>query len=250
MRRRFFFISLLIFCTLSVFSAERNTLSQQYAVSLSYTTEELTPVSGFMKTVLTYGGNDYTALLRADQRSMDMAISTRLRFGKDHGTTIALNDTVPTERDRLSFFTEAAAETNLMPGFGNTYVIAFSLGQEFTLGHGFYQAGVSYEVGLYAHMTSFDGFEGVIFTLNPSYGITLSSRINNRFFLDLSLITKVPAYYPKQTTYGFRLSSAFLFSETFSLGYDGYFLFSDYLGETEFINKAEHSIFFTWSFAI
>lgn len=246
----FLFLVLILSVTLSLYAKSSNLLSQQYALSLSYITADITPVSGFMKTALSIDGCDYTAGLRADEQGADLALSSRLRFGREHGNVTSLYDTFLTERDRLSFFTDISAEISLIPGLGNTYTAALSVGQELTLGHSFYQAGLSYEIGVYAHMTSFEGFRGVILTMNPIYGLTLSSRFGNVFFLDLSLITRTPFYYPKQTTYGFSLTSALLISEEFSLGYDGYFLFSDYIGETEFISRTEHTLFITWRFAI
>lgn len=244
------FLVVILSVTLPLCAKSSNMLSQQYALSLSYITADISPVSGFMKTAVSIDGNDYTAGFRADEQGADLSFSSRLRFGREHGTVLSLYDTFLTEKDRLSFFTDIAAEAGLIPGLGNTYAAALSVGQELTLGHGFYQAGLSYEIGVYAHMTSFEGFRGIILTMNPVYGLTLSSRFGSVFFLDLSLITRTPFYYPKQTTYGFSLTSALLVSEAFSLGYDGYFILSDYIGETEFISRAEHTLFITWRFGL
>lgn len=246
-------ISILLLLLLSICISSlmaESTLSQQYALSLSYTITERNPISGFMKTALSSDKNDYTSGLKADSSGADIFLSARFHFGRNHGMVKALNDTILTEKDRLSFFTDISFEMNTISGFGNTYTGAISIGQDIILGKGFYKAGISYELGVYSHTTTFEGFHGSVTTFNPIYGVTFSSNFGDRFLLDLSLITKVPFYYPKQTTYGFRLTSAFNITESFNLGYDGYLLLSDYIGETEFINRSEHTIFLTWRFGL
>lgn len=246
----FLLLAILLSVMFPLFAEGGNLLSQQYALSLSYTTSEIAPVTGFMKTALSLDGNDYTAGFRADQMGADIALSTRIRFGADHGRAASLSDTIIAERRRRSFFTDIAVEMNFYPGLGNTYAAALSLGQEFIFGKGFYKAGLAYELGIYAHVTTFNDFQGTAHTFNPLYSIAFTSSFNDCFFINLSFITRVPFYYPKQTANGLRITAAMLISKMFSLGYDGYLLFSDYIGETEFIHRAEHTIFFTWSFGL
>lgn len=252
MQRRllFLFLIALLSATLPLCAKGSNLLSQQYALSLSYMTDDIFPLTGYMKSVLTLDGSDFTAAFRADERGIDIALSSHLSFGAEHGTVLSLRDTSIGEIDRRSFFLDSAAEMNIYPGYGNTYTAALSIGQEIILGKGFYKAGLSYELGIYAHMTTFSGFKGSAFTLNPLYSLGFISNFGDIFFLKLSFITRTLFYYPKQTAYGFRLSSAILATKAFSLGYDGYFFFSDYISETEFINRIEHTLFLSWRFGL
>ena len=239
---------IVILASFSLFASNGDTLSLQVAPSLAASPAIDSPMAFYMKTLLSLNGNEYKAALRAQENSADALFSTRIRFGKDHGKVKALSDTVIVNRDKLNFFTDITMFSNYMPLYGSAYVFAFSLGQELSLNGSFYRLGGSYQLGFYAHITTFEGFEGQTINLVPIHNITLSSVFGNRLFLDLSLITNLAFFYPKQNTYGFRLTAAYLINNNLSIGYDGGFLFSDYIGETEFINRDEHSIFINWSF--
>lgn len=179
-----------------------------------------------------------TAGVRYQKDIFDLSYQFRYSFGGSTSTRYLIgNNIIETSSNPLFITLKGGFE--YMPANGWENILSLQAGKILASTTGDFRAGASLAIGAYIHMSKAEGFRKVMVSFDPDGSFSLFCTLFGKLYADLSFISTMPFYYPKQISYGISFSLAYDICTWFTMGFSGYLFFTDLIGETEIPGRRE-----------
>lgn len=181
------------------------------------------------------------AAVRYQKKVLNLSYQLTYDFGKTERTRYLTGGNI-TERHTNPFFLTLKGGFEYIPSNGWENIIGFQAGKLLGTTGKNNRVGLSLALGAYIHMSKAEGFRRIMVSFDPDMTLSVFLTLFQDIYANLSLITTMPYFYPKQMTYGGSFTLAYDICPYFTMAVDGYIFFTDMIGETEVFGRRELSV--------